>query len=561
MEKRVLIAVLLMGATIMLTNLLFPPAKQAPPAAEAPAAVAPAAPAAAAVSAALREAAPAQPARTIVVSSPLYRYSISTRGAAVVGAELLKFDSYLHNGTKVQLVPEGAPGFLSHRVAIGRDTLDLRAAPFTAEVDSLLLAEGSAPRDLTLVFTGANGVGAEVTYTFRPDDYLIGVKGRLTGVNATGAQLLTELGPTIAPHEAPDHRSEQQLSVVGHTAPKGNLERVRMAKVKGTETIAGPLDWVAMRDKYFLAAVLTPEQQPFADAQLRALPSVRVPASSGKDTLQVPQVQVTAAQPLAADGTFAYDVYLGPQEYGRLSAIGHDLEEVTPYSYQWLQPIIRPIAAAVIWVLETLHHTLGWSYGWVLVLFGVLMRVVLWPLNAKAMRAQMKNMGVQPLMQEIREKYKNDPVKQQEELMKLYREHGFNPMAGCLPMLIPFPVLITLFFVFQNSIAFRGEQFLWLPDLSLKDPFYILPILVVGSMFALQWLSAKLSGMEQNPQMKTMMYVMPLMMGIIFFNLPSGLNLYYATTNLATMPQQILISKERRRVQEELKKKGPPKKK
>jgi YidC/Oxa1 family membrane protein insertase len=162
----------------------------------------------------------------------------------------------------------------------------------------------------------------------------------------------------------------------------------------------------------------------------------------------------------------------------------------------------------------------------------------------------MKNMGVQPLMTEIREKYKDDPQAQQREMMKLYKEHGFNPFAGCLPLLVPFPVLITLFFVFQNTIAFRGAEFLWLPDLSLRDPIFILPAFLVISMFALQWISMKMSGMEQNPQMKMMMYVMPVMMGVLFFSLPAGLNLYYATTNVASIPQQMLIARERKRAQE-----------
>jgi membrane protein insertase Oxa1/YidC/SpoIIIJ len=98
------------------------------------------------------------------------------------------------------------------------------------------------------------------------------------------------------------------------------------------------------------------------------------------------------------------------------------------------------------------------------------------------------------------------PTRMQQEMIGLYKEHGFNPLAGCLPLLVPMPVLITLFFVFQDSIAFRGESFFWLPDLSLRDPLYILPVFLVVSMFALQWISAKTSGMEQNPQMKMMMY-------------------------------------------------------
>ena len=107
-------------------------------------------------------------------------------------------------------------------------------------------------------------------------------------------------------------------------------------------------------------------------------------------------------------------------------------------------------------------------------------------------------------------------------------------------------MLITLFFVFQGTIAFRGADFLWLPDLSLPDPYYLLPVLLVVSMFAMQWITAHLSGMEQNPQMKMMMYFMPLFMGFIFFRFASGLNLYYVVSNIAGIPQQIMIARERR---------------
>ena len=144
-----------------------------------------------------------------------------------------------------------------------------------------------------------------------------------------------------------------------------------------------------------------------------------------------------------------------------------------------------------------------------------MMRIVLFPLNQKGMKAQMRNMAVQPLMQEIQAKYKDNPEKLQKEMLKLHKEHGFNPLAGCLPMLLPWPVLIALFFVFQNTIELRGVSFLWLPDLSAPDPYFILPVFLGISMFLLQWVSMR-SMPQQNPQMKMMMYVMPVMMVFIF---------------------------------------------
>jgi YidC/Oxa1 family membrane protein insertase len=242
-----------------------------------------------------------------------------------------------------------------------------------------------------------------------------------------------------------------------------------------------------------------------------------------------------------------YRIFAGPQERAFLTAFGNELEEANPYGYRWMRPVVRPVVSVVLRILNFLHDTLDVGYGWVLIIFGVMMRVLTFPLNQKAMRAQMRNMAVQPLLQDIQKKYKDQPEKLQKEMVKLYKDHGFNPLAGCLPMLLPWPVLITLFFVFRNTIQLRGESFLWLPNLSAADPLYILPLLLGVSMFFMQWISVR-SMPEPNPQMKMMMWMMPIMMTFIFFNFASGLNLYYATSNLATIPQQYLIAKERKQL-------------
>lgn len=257
---------------------------------------------------------------------------------------------------------------------------------------------------------------------------------------------------------------------------------------------------------------------------------------------------LTATVPLARDGTFSFELFLGPQEYTQLTAAGRNLENANPYGWRVFRPIIQPLARLATWALVGMHQVLGVGYGWVLIIFGLLMRIVLWPLNARAMRSQMKNMALQPILKETQEKYKNDPQRLQKEMMRLYKEEGFNPLAGCLPMLVPMPVLITLFFVFRSTIEFRGVPFLWLPDLSQPDPFYILPLLLGVSMFALQWMGLRASP-TPNPQMKMMMWIMPVFMVVIFLNLASGLNLYYTASNIATFPQQLQLSRERRRAQ------------
>ncbi|MBW3627693.1 MAG: membrane protein insertase YidC [Gemmatimonadetes bacterium] len=559
MEKRLLIAVLLMGAVIMITNIFFPPVAPVEPGAKADsAAIARPRPARPVAAAPALQTAPAAARDSVVVRSNLYEYVFSTRGAALTRAELFRYPSYTHPGKPVQLVPGGTSDFLAHRIVVGADTLNLRAAPFQPSARSLVVDSAGGTQTVRFSYADPSGFGAELTYTFRPGTYLVGVQGRVTGLQDR-ATLLTNVGPGLAPHEAFDHHSERELALVTRVA--GKVDREALGKLEGTATIPGPLAWAGIKDKYFLAAIVAGDDRPMSGGRVVDLPDVRQAFVEDGDTsvVELPRAALTTELPIATDGTFAFQAYLGPQEYGRLKAVGYELEDATPYGYRWLQPVIRPFAALIVSILNYLHDKLGIGYGWVLVIFGVMMRVVLWPLNARAMRAQMKNAAVAPLMQEIREKYADNPQKQQEEMLRLYREEGFNPMAGCLPMLVPFPVLITLFFVFQSTIGFRGAEFLWLPDLSLRDPFYILPLFLVASMFALQWISTKLSGMEQNAQMKMMMYIMPLMIGIFFFTMPSGLNLYYAATNVASMPQQMLIALERKRTSEEQKRNNPPK--
>lgn len=474
----------------------------------------------------------------VVVSSPLYRYTFSTRGGAVVGAELLQYPSSVREGP-VNLVPEGGTGLIGYRVRIGDRFVDLRDLAFRPEgATELRLEEGDAPATLWFAHTDANsGARVRIGYTFSPDDYLIQVKGEVHGAGQGGKRyLLIELGPTLAVHEANRAEDERSLAYVvnGH---RGGIESVPLRSVKGERIEEGPHRWVALKNKYFVAAVL--DEGGTREGGLGGVMASPVG--------QPHSAQVTTTLPVESDGSFSYRLYIGPQEHGRLAAIGDGFQDVNPYGWSFLRPIIRPLGHLITWALVGMHNTLDLAYGWVLILFGVLIRVILWPLNTRAMRASMRNMELQPKIREIQEKYKDDRERLGREMQRLMKEEGFNPLGGCLPMLIPFPVLITLFFVFQNTIEFRGTSFLWLPDLSAADPYFVLPILLGITMFVLQWISTR--ALPPNPQTKMMMYIMPIVMTVIFLKLASGLIVYYVAQNVASLPQQVLIARERRRFQ------------
>ncbi len=465
---------------------------------------------------------------TVAVETPLLRLGFSSEGA-VVSAELLEYEAFgddVVEGQRVELTPMGEslldPALV---VAQGGQTarvpLRFEATDDSAGVQRVRFAWRSGGREAVL------------SWSLAPDDYTLHAT-LLTRGFAEAPQLQLGLPSTLRSNEADPREDRHSLAYVMNGTREG-IESVNLRSVDRPRAHNGPFTWVAVKSKYFLVAAMSAEGSlPFGG--VRADP---VAADNAAD--------IVATLPAVSDGTVSFNVYVGPQVADRLAAFGNGLEDVNPYGWRLLRPILRPIGHAVTWVLLWLHNNLNIGYGWVLILFGVIIRIVLWPLNARSMRAQLKNMEMQPRIKEIQEKYKNSPEVMQREMMKLYKE-GFNPLGGCLPLLIPFPVLIALFFVFQGTIEFRGVEFLWLPDLSRYDPLYILPVLLGATMFLQQFITMKSTPSHlENPQMKMMMYFMPIFMMVIFFRFASGLNLYYVSQNIASLPQQFQLMRERKK--------------
>ncbi|HEX6059698.1 MAG TPA: membrane protein insertase YidC [Gemmatimonadaceae bacterium] len=483
---------------------------------------------------------PAAPAETTVVRTPLATYAFASYGATPAAATLTGYESLRERGRGVSLTPSGTP-LASYRLVAAGDTIDLRRVPFRL-LDTPAAGADSAPR--TLVYEGsAAGAVVRIEYRVDPDSYVIHARGSVRGL--PNAALLVDLPTTIRSEEA-DTAADHGLLAYATRTTSGEIVNVPfrdLAKLDpGERRIeAGPISWIAARNKYFLVAALADSTAtPFAAAIMRGEPtSAKTPTTA----------HAAALMPLA-DGTFALELYAGPQEWRRLVALGRDFHDVNAYGWSFVQPIVQPFATIVMQILLWMHDKLALGYGWVLVIFGVAVRLLLWPLNQSAMRTSLRMQRIQPELMAIQTKHKGDPKKAHEEMMKIYQAHGVSPFSafsGCLPMLIPMPVLFALFFVFQNTIEFRGVSFLWLPDISLHDPFYILPILMGLSMFALSWIG--LQSTPNNPQAKVMSYVFPPMMTLIFWRFAAGLNLYYFVQNVAALPQQWLIAKERAKAQ------------
>lgn len=470
-------------------------------------------------------------AATVRITSPLYTYGFSTRGARLVEAELHRYASMApgSENQRAQIMPEGSD-LLGLTVVRGRDTVDFRNASFAPSADSLVVSGETALR----LAAEQNGVRLELTYTFSPEDYQVRVSGRATEIGPNGGILLVGMGPTMANTEANVEENHRELALV---TKRDETERTNFNSLEPGErrALSGPFAWAALKSKYFVTGLIAADSSGgrIAGAALQAAPGSEDPT----------EASIRLSLPLPPSGGFDYLVYAGPMEYDRLARLGYDFDDVNPYGWPGFRTIIRIFAVPVRWLLVWMHENLHLTYGLVLVAFGILVRLVLWPLNQKAMRANMKLQEVQPLMKDIQDRYKNDPQRMQQEMFKLYREHKVNPLGGCWPMLLPMPVLFALFFVFQNAIELRGTSFLWIPDLARPDPLYIIPIVMGASMYFLTKVGQM--GMEPNPQMKMMLYMMPLMMTGMFLFFPSGLNLYYTVSNIASIPQQWLLGRER----------------
>ena len=552
MDKRFFLALFLSLIVIAISQLLFPPPKPVPNPRGAIAKDSSSAPKAAASStetlvtkaptvtpsqgqAAVVPSKTAAPgaAETTAVSTPKATYTFSNIGAAPVSIVMRDYKNRSPSGGLVDLAVAGSP-LLRYRLVMPADTADLASVPF-----SLSRTKNINGEEILSYKALVKNLPISITYTVPTDttaSYAIRVEGRVEGIQGQ-SYLITELPKSLQPTEA-DTVGDHRTLAYSFKPQRDHARSVLFSGLDpGEKTLeAGPLNWVAVKNKYFVFGILAPTNgTPFSEVTL----------TGGPRTSKIATTAAASAVQAIRNNTFSFDVYAGPQESQRLMRMGRDFDHVNPYGWRFLQSVVHPIASKVIQALLWMHNRLRLSYGWVLVILGILVRLALWPLNQSTMRSSLKMQELQPKLAAAQKKYK-DPVQQREAIMKVYHDAGVSPFAGltgCLPALLPMPILFALFFVFQNTIEFRGVPFMWLHDISVKDPFYVLPLLMGASMYVLSWIGMR--NAPPNPQAKMMGYMFPVMMTVVLLNMASGLNLYYTAQNIAALPQQWLLARER----------------
>ena len=325
----------------------------------------------------------------------------------------------------------------------------------------------------------------------------------------------------------------------GSVLAEGKIQRKGADQLrKQAQEFPGTTYFVAAHNKYFVGAIV-PRGDQQGPAKLWHVPSgTEGEASVGAEILAPRNSSLAASR-------VDYDVYIGPLDYSRMAQAGLGIEGVVDLGAKWIQPLSRMILGLLIWL-----HGLIPNYGVVIIIFASLINVLFFPLTFKSTRSMRDMAALKPRLDALKEKYKTEPQKMQEATMKLYKEAGVNPLAGCLPLLLQMPIFFALYAVLFRTIELRQEPFmLWIHDLSQPDVVFQLPFALplIGSGICLLPIIMGVTSFYQSkatmvdPSQKAMLYMMPVMMTFIFFTMPSGLVLYWLTSNLFTIGQKFLM--------------------
>lgn len=503
---------------------------------------------------------------TITIETDRYRAGLSTLGGSVSSWILKKFKTW--DQYPVNLIDNDTGGGDFHLLftTVDGKLIDTRGLYFSINVPAgqkYTLGAGDSLR-LDFVLAASGGGRIVKTLIFYGDRYSFDCVYRFEGMENIIAnfeyQVTWENGLRYVEHNS----INESNSAMAYAFAGGELTDLDANKFNEpvNQNISGRVAWIATRNKYFAMAII-PREKESQGAYLGGV-RLRMPDEGAKENYNLALRMPFTGKPLETD---RFTVFLGPLDFNVVKSYGIGLDKVMSLGAAW---IIRPISEyAIIPLFQFLRYFIP-NYGFVLIVFSLIIKVVLYPLTRTSMKSMQKMQALQPMMNEIREKYKDDPQKMNQQVMRLYKEYGVNPAGGCLPMLLQLPILYALWAVFGSAVELRQASFVWwIKDLSVQDvvarlPFRLpivnineisgLALLMGVTMFVQQKMSVK------DPRQKATVWMMPILFTLMFNGFPSGLNLYYFVFNLLSIAQQAWVNKQHKgeplRKVEEKKKKG-----
>ena len=470
-------------------------------------------------------------AEKFVLQNDVLVLEISASGANVIDAKLLKALTAEQKPVELfQYTPNHKYFARSGLITLNNNDLPNHTSTFKLVQSG---KDGSG-RPFVVLASERGGVKLEKTFILNPGSYVVDVGHRVT-------QSVTNPNPLVLYTEIVRDGSQEQkigpfdgaFSASTFTGPAAYTDKEKFNKLEFTEidknkitlpkqVPAGDPAWIAMVQHYFASAWIP------GDKVVRDIYAGKIDNGLYRVGMQTPLG-------IVAPGTVVTEkaqLFVGPQEEKVLETIAPGFELLKDYGY------LTILAKPIFWLLEKIHGYVG-NWGWAIILLTILIKLVFFPLSAASYKSMARMKEVQPRLMAMREQYKGDPQKLNQAMMEMYRKEKINPLGGCLPVVIQIPVFISLYWVLLSSVEMRGAPWvLWIQDLSVPDPFYILPVIMAVSMFV----QTKLNPTPPDPiQAKVMLY-MPIVFSIMFFFFPAGLVLYWVVNNLLSIAQQWQIN-------------------
>ncbi len=476
-------------------------------------------------------------ARTIQVNTPLYTVKISEKGSAIKSFVLKRYREQIELDSPLkEIVSKNMPDGTLLMGFVEKSIPGLDRAVFSADLpyDSVDIVHGSEP--LIFSWVSPNGIVVKKEFFFSPETYLIGltISVKNNSNEAIRDNLVLSLKNTTG----------EQKSRFGFEGPSlllnNKLKQIKMKKIEEKNIYSGKLGWIALQDRYFMSSIIS-EKNEEASMRLFLKPDHILEAE-----FLLPEQVI---QP-GSEHFFDFKLFFGPKSMILLNDLGYNLGKAVNFG------MFDFIAKPCVWLMNFFYRFIP-NYGVAIIILTLMTKALLWPLGSKSYKSMSEMKKLQPLIAELKEKYKNDRKKIQQETMALYKTYKINPLGGCLPMVAQIPVFFALYRMLYEAIELRHAPFFgWIRDLSAPDrlfrfdfsvpfmePPYGIPVLTI-IMGASMLLQQRMSPPPGDPAQAKMMMLMPIVFTVIFINFSSGLVLYWLVNNVLSISQQYYVSKK-----------------
>jgi YidC/Oxa1 family membrane protein insertase len=459
------------------------------------------------------------------IDTPIYRAILSARGATIQNMALKEYKD--SEGKNVELIRKGERA-LTDVINKDGELLDLK--------DAVFKVVERTPNSVVYSFDLPSGGTLLKEYNFADTSYMFSLSVTLPEVEKY--KILWNAGLRFTESGRDELRFFSALAYLGGSVVSRELSKLK----KEPYELQGGIDWVGTKNKYFLAAIV-PDNVRTEKCSMMRFGTGTVMGGGGCCT---PYAQCGGGgAPKEEDGDtqigislnteykspMHYRIYVGPLDYDLLGKFGVGLQEACYLGFKWIRPISKFILTIFLGIYKVIHN-----YGIVIIVFALMISLVFFPLTRSQQKSMKGIAELQPKLQALQKKYKKDPQALNRATMELYRKHKVNPLGGCLPLLIQLPIFFAVYAILSSTIALRGTSFLWVPDLTQRDPIFVLPILMGATML----LNTRIQPQQQSQQ-KMLTYMMPIIFTFLFLSFPAGLVLYWLFYNGFSIIESYII--------------------